>query len=399
MDGKPLFASKDNVLTYFDIAINNEKVGRIVMELFTDKAPFAAYNFYHSCIGTEIPGFEGKITYKNNSFHRVIKTFMIQAGDIVYGSGEFQKSDNISKGGCSIYAKEEEFAKEVEIPCYGNFIDENKAEFDAPFYLAMANTGEPNTNSSQFFITTSVSPHLKGKHTIFGKVLFGKSVVHTIEDVKVDSDGFPEKCIRIEDCGAWDKTMTVPLYNACNDTIGGDIYEEYPDDDTHFGEDDFAKALEAANIIKESGTLLFKKKDYQNSFYKYRKSLKYTNEYIPDASIDQDLNAKFYSLKLKLFLNLSLVFFNIQNYEESMKYCNYLLDSENVPDLDRAKGCYRRANCYFAKKRYEEALKDYKQCQQLNPEDKVVIKKVEQVEAILEKKKENTKKSLAKFFS
>lgn len=399
MDAKTLFVQQGNVYTFFDITIGDENIGRIVMELFTDKAPFAAYNFYHSCIGTEIPGFDGKITYKNNFFHRVIKTFMIQAGDIIFGSAEFQKSDNIGKGGCSIYAKEEEFSKDVEIPCYGNFIDENKGEFTEPFLLAMANTGEPNTNSSQFFITSSVSPHLKGKHTIFGKVLYGKSVVHTIENVKVDSDGFPEKSIRITDCGKWENGMGIPLYNACNNTIGGDIYEEYPDDDNNFGEDDFEEAFKAATIVKESGTLLFKNKDYQNAYFKYRKSLNYTNEYIPDVSIDKDLNAKFYSLKLKLFLNISLVLFNMQNYDDAMKYANFLLESDNVPDLDKAKGYYRRGNCFFAKKRYEESLKDYKQCHGLNPEDKVVQKKVEQVEAILEKKKENTKKSLAKFFA
>ena len=193
--------------------------------------------------------------------------------------------------------------------------------------------------------------------------------------------------------------MDIPLYNACNFQIGGDIYEEYPDDDKHFGEDDFAKAFEAATIIKESGTLLFKKKDYQNAFFKYRKSLKYTNEYIPDASIDKNLNSKFSLLKLKLYLNICLALFNMQNYDESIKYASYLLESDNVPDIDKAKGYYRRANCYFAKKRYEEALKDYKQCNELNPNDKVVIKKIEQVEEILEKRKENTKKSLAKFFS
>lgn len=399
MNHKQLFTSDANVYTYFDITIDDVKIGRIVMELFTDKAPFTAYNFYHLCIGTELPGFDGKLSYKNNFFHRVIRNFMIQAGDIMYGSKDFQKTDDIGKGGCSIYAKEEEFSEKIDIPCYGNFMDENQGEFAEPFYLAMANTGKPNTNNSQFFITTSASPHLKGKHNIFGKVIHGKSVIHTIEETNVDSDGFPEKCIRIADCGVWNKDMDLPLYNACNYEIGGDIFEEYPDDDKHFGEDDFTKALEAATVIKESGTLLFKKKDYQNAFFKYRKSLKYTNEYIPDVSIDKDLNAKFSHLKLKLYLNISLVFFNMQNYDEAIRYATYLLDSDNVPNIDKAKGYYRRANCYFAKKRYEEALKDYKQCNELNPNDKVVIKKIEQIEEILEKRKEKTKKSLAKFFS
>lgn len=389
----------DLVYSYMDISLAGAPLGRLVFELFTKDAPFAAYNFYHSCVGTKIPGNDKLITYEGNFFHRVIKNFMLQAGDIQFCSDEFKLDDNIGKGGCSIYAQESEFKDEtLELPCYGNFIDENLGEFKEPFLLAMANAGKPNTNSSQFFITGAAQPHLNGKHTIFGKLVFGKSIIRVVEKVKVDADGFPSECIRIEKCGAWDKSMEIPLFNASNNTIGGDVFEEYPDDDTHFNQEDFAQCYLAADTIKNSGTLLFKEKNYQDAFYKYRKSLSYVNEFIPDEGMDAELNKKFNLLKMKLYLNICLVKFNQGDLDESMKYATYLLDMEKVPDLDQAKAYYRRGNCQFNKKRYEEALKDYKQCQAKNEEDKVVEKKIEIVQGILDKQKEKTKKNLSKFF-
>lgn len=390
-----------SLLVYLDIAIDNEKIGRIVCELFKDKATKAADNFYHLCKGDKDIVIDGKketLTYKNNYFHRVVKTFVVQAGDIMFGSGEFAKSENIGRGGCSVYATQEEFDERKELPCYGMFEDENLGEFTEPMVLAMANTGNPNTNSSQFFIVTSPSPHLNGKHTIFGKVLQGKSVVRTIESMSVDSDGFPENCIKIEDCGEWDSSMEVPLYNACNYTIGNDIYEEYPSDDTHFDSEDFTKAFEAANIIKESGSLLYKKKDFQNAFFKYKKSLNYVNEYFPDPDTDKENFLKFNTLKMKIYLNLCLVLLVQKKYDEAMKYATYLLEMSDVPPIDQAKAYYRRGNCYFNKKRYDDALKDYNLCREKNPNDKVIVQKIEQVEKILEEKKEKVKKNIAKFF-
>lgn len=399
MEPTQLKFPSDVVYSYMDISLSGKPLGRLVFELFTKDAPFAAYNFYHSCVGTKIPAFERTITYEGNFFHRVIKNFMLQAGDIQFCSGKFELNDNVGKGGCSIYAQEAEFKDEsLELPCYGNFIDENLGEFKEPFLLAMANAGKPNTNSSQFFITGAAQPHLNGKHSIFGKVIYGKSIIRVVENVKVDSDGFPAECIRIEKCGAWDKTMDVPLYNASNNPIGGDIFEEYPDDDTHFNQEDFTQCYLAADTIKNSGTLLFKQKNYQEAFYKYRKSLSYVNEFIPDEGMDAELNKKFNLLKMKLYLNICLVKFNQGELDESIKYATYLLNMENVPDIDQAKAYYRRGNCQYNKKRFEDALKDYKQCQLKNENDKAVEKKIEIVQDILDKEKEKTKKNLSKFF-
>jgi len=112
--------------------------GKIELELFPEVAPLAVENFM-----THV-----KNGYYNGiAFHRIIKNFMIQGGD----------PTETGRGGESIWHKE--------------FKDEFKPNlvFDKPGILAMANHG-PNTNGSQFFITTAPAPWLNGGYTIFGKV-------------------------------------------------------------------------------------------------------------------------------------------------------------------------------------------------------------------------------------
>lgn len=388
---------------YLDIAIDGEKIGRIVCQLLEEKAPKTVKNFYGLCVGESVGQDNRCLSLRGNYFHRVIKNFMIQCGDIVHCSGEFSKTDDAGRGGCSIYATKEELEQSPDngsdTSCWGNFPDENLGDFVEPFYLAMANTGTPNTNSSQFFITTYPSPHLNGKHSIFGKVVHGKSVVRTIERCKVDSDGFPESCIRIEDCGKWDESLGVPLYNGSNDLIGGDVFEEYPEDTQGIDSEDFNAAYDAANIIKESGTLLYKKKDFQNSYFKYIKSLRYVNEFIPDLDVDKDNSIKFTVLKRKLYLNLSLVLYNLKRYDDAISYATYLLDMGDVPHLDQAKAFYRRGNSYLMKNDLETARLNFQMCQEMNPSDTAIVQKIEYVDDMLERRKDKTRKSLGKFFS
>ncbi len=120
--------------------------GTIRIELFADKTPKTVENFEQLC---------EKKYYDGLTFHRVIPDFMIQGG-CPEGTGT---------GGPG-YKFEDEFHPDLR--------------HDGPGVLSMANAG-PNTNGSQFFITHLATPHLDGKHSVFGKVIEGQDVVDSIE--------------------------------------------------------------------------------------------------------------------------------------------------------------------------------------------------------------------------
>jgi cyclophilin family peptidyl-prolyl cis-trans isomerase len=144
-------------------------------QLFAN-TPKTSDNFRQLCKGFQKDG--KTLTYKGSTFHRVIAGFMAQGGDFTNHNGT---------GGVSIYGSK--FADE-------SF--ENKHE--APGLLSMANSG-PNTNGSQFFITFRDTPHLDGRHVVFGKVKSGMEVVRAIEKNPVGARDLPKQAVVIADCG------------------------------------------------------------------------------------------------------------------------------------------------------------------------------------------------------
>jgi cyclophilin family peptidyl-prolyl cis-trans isomerase len=141
-DAAPAMAIDVNKKYYATFTMENG--GQFVAELFADKAPLTVNNF----VFLAQQGY-----YNGTTFHRVIEGFMAQGGDPT-GTGT---------GGPGY-----EFADEF-----------SDLTFDRPGLLAMANSG-PNTNGSQFFITYAPTPHLNGKHTIFGEVTEGMDVVNAV---------------------------------------------------------------------------------------------------------------------------------------------------------------------------------------------------------------------------
>lgn len=150
------------------IVILETNQGSIEIKLFSSVAPKTVENFL---------GLIKKGYYNGIIFHRVIKDFMVQGGDPT-GTG---------MGGDSIWGVP--FKDEVS----------DSLKFDREGLLAMANAG-PNTNGSQFFITTAPTPWLNMKHTIFGEVVNGYDVVEKIENTPVGKGDRPvseQKIIRV----------------------------------------------------------------------------------------------------------------------------------------------------------------------------------------------------------
>ena len=168
-----------NPIVFFDINTNNQFLGRIEIILRSDIVPNTAENFRCLCTGEKgLSKYSNKpLHFKNSIFHRVIPNFMCQGGDFTNGNGT---------GGESIYGNK--------------FRDENFIlKHDSVGILSMANSG-PNTNGSQFFLTTSLTPWLDGKHVVFGKVVSGFDVLKRIESLGYQS-GSTSQNIIISNCG------------------------------------------------------------------------------------------------------------------------------------------------------------------------------------------------------
>jgi peptidyl-prolyl cis-trans isomerase A (cyclophilin A) len=153
--------------------------GEIVVELFEERAPNTVGNFIGLATGSkEWTDPESGDTVKNEPlyddviFHRIIEDFMIQGGDPT-GTG---------RGGPG-YQFDDEFHDELT--------------HDSAGTLSMANSG-PNTNGSQFFITLDATPHLDGKHSVFGEVIEGMDTVEEIGSVRTDRKDKPREDVVLE---------------------------------------------------------------------------------------------------------------------------------------------------------------------------------------------------------
>ncbi|WP_439027462.1 peptidylprolyl isomerase [Haloarchaeobius sp. DT45] len=160
--------------------------GDIEVELYDERVPNTVENFVGLATGEKAwsdpetgETIEGEPLYEDVIFHRVIEGFMIQGGDPT-GTG---------RGGPG-YQFDDEFHEDLS--------------HDGPGILSMANAG-PNTNGSQFFITLDATPHLDGKHSVFGKVVDGMDVVEEIGSLPTDRQDKPTQDVVIESIDVHDE--------------------------------------------------------------------------------------------------------------------------------------------------------------------------------------------------
>ncbi|WAR00616.1 PPID-like protein, partial [Mya arenaria] len=243
--------------------------------------------------------------------------FFIEGGDFTNADGT---------GGESIYG--EKFEDEA-FPY----------KHDVPGLLSMANAG-PNTNGSQFFITTVATPHLDNKHVVFGKVLKGWNVVRALEYMEKEEEKPIKEC-RIADCGE----LAEGEDDGCVENDGtGDKYADWPID----AKIDFSQESSVVAIVtevKEIGNKLYKEKDFLKAISKYEKCLRA-------------------ACKLQL-----------KDFEGTVKDCDEVLDVSP----DNIKALFRKGQALVNLKDWDNAEETLNKAASVDPNDKGIKREMERV--------------------
>ncbi|KAK7086440.1 hypothetical protein SK128_000053 [Halocaridina rubra] len=359
-----------NPHVFLDVKIGEEYIGRFVLELFAAECPKTVVNFRALCTGEKGIGAKGHpLHFKGSTFHRIIENFMIQGGDFINHNGT---------GGESIYGE--------------RFNDENlELKHNSAGILSMANAG-PNTNSSQFFITLDETPHLNGKHVVFGQVVKGMGVARALEKVKTDGDRPVERC-EIFDCGEF---LPGQSFGIVDDDGTPDIYPQYPEDsDINFKDTTADGLMKIISNIKDAGNFFFKNQDPTTAVQKYQKSLRYINHinsqrtYFPEE-VRREVNG----LHVSCLLNHALCCCRLKWHAKSIAGCNKALEI----DSQNPKAYFRRGQAHHLCRDYKLAKADLEMALKLEPNDKAIIKELDMVVMKMKVEKDKEKAAYAKLF-
>ncbi|CAI9781898.1 unnamed protein product [Fraxinus pennsylvanica] len=352
---------------YLDITIGGELEGRIVVELYNDVVPKTAENFRALCTGEKGigPNTGAPLHYKGCCFHRVIKSFMVQGGDISAGDGT---------GGESIYGLK--------------FEDENfELNHERKGMLSMANTG-PNTNGSQFFITTTRTSHLDGKHVVFGRVIKGMGVVRSIEHVTTGDNDCPTVDVAISDCGEIPEGADDGVTNFFKD---GDLYHDWPADIDN-SSSELSWWITSVELIKGYGNECFKKQDYKMALRKYRKALRYLDVCWEKEGIDEDKSVYLRKTKAQIFTNSSACKLKLGDLKGALLDTDFALrDGEN-----NAKALFRQGQAHVALNDIDAAVESFKKALDLEPNDGAIKKELTAAKKKIADRRNQERKAFAK---
>ncbi|CAN6544254.1 unnamed protein product [Malus baccata var. baccata] len=354
---------------FLDISIGGELEGRIVVELFDDVVPKTAENFRALCTGEKGigPNTGVALHYKGVRFHRVIKGFMIQGGDISAGDGT---------GGESIYGMK--------------FEDENlELKHERKGMLSMANSGL-NTNGSQFFITTTRTAHLDGKHVVFGKVIKGMGVVRSIEHITTADGDCPTMDVIVADCGEILEGEDDGISNLFKD---GDVYPDWPADLDETPED-LSWWMTSVDSIKGFGNEYYKKQDYKTALKKYRKSLRYLDICWEKDGIDEEKSSSLRKTKSQIFTNSSACKLKLGDLKGALLDTDFAMrDGE-----DNVKALFRQGQAYMALNDVDAAVESFKKALDLEPNDAGIKKEYAVAKKKIADRHDKEKKAYSKMF-
>lgn len=350
---------------YFDISIGGVPLKeRVVFELFDDVTPKTCENFRQLCLdngGRKVEGTDTDMTYLNCPFHRVIPGFMIQGGDYTTHSGY---------GGVSIYGEK--------------FEDENfELQCSRAGLLAMANSG-PNTNGSQFFITTAAAPHLDGKHVVFGRVVRGMNSVRAVEHTETGANDKPKLSCVITACGTLD---TLPDVVPAAD---GDAYPDYPEDNDPPLEGD--KLVEAGDALRLLGNEQFKQAAYAEATQKYSKAIRYLAE---AKVVDRSQEAVADEKLIACHNNVAICATNLRQWTEAREAASRAL----ALAPENPKALYRRGMAFLGSGDAERALEDLSKAKAADPSNAAITTAIEQAKAKIKSQEAAMAKNLKKMFA
>lgn len=303
-------------------------------------------------------------------FHRVIKNFMIQAG-----GGSSNPGECLTPTPTLVH---------------------RRLKHNEPFLLSSAST-------TQFFVTTVKAPHLDGVHTVFGRLLSGKSVVRRIEHIPTGPWDQPLQRIVVAGCGQ------VPATKSWQDWIvndgTSDPYEDYPEDELTLKPEDGDGCLRIAKHVKDLGTRV-----YQNdttpaakklALTKYLKALRYLHDFAPSSPAAR-ICTEYLRLKTSLHLNTALLHTQLNQPGRALRAANAVLEPDHLSRLltsgERAKALYRRAVALMKLRDWEGAVRDLETAREIMPEDAMVQLELGKARRGVRLRREGEKAAYGRFF-
>ncbi|KAM9041084.1 peptidyl-prolyl cis-trans isomerase D-like isoform 1-T1 [Megaptera novaeangliae] len=358
-------SSPSNPRVFFDVDIGGERVGRIALELFADIVPKTAEKFPILCTGEKgIGPTTGKpLHFKGCPFHRIIKKFMIQGGNF---------SNRNGTGGESIYGEK--------------FEDEN---FHYKSNKTIANNGlHDKEGLLQFVITTVPTPHLDGKHVVFGQVIKGMGVARILENVEVKGEK-PAKLYVIAECGELKEGDDWGIFPKDG---SGDSHPDSPED-ADIDLKDVDKIVLITEDLKNIGNTFFKSQNWEMAIKKYTKVLRYVEG--SKAATENASGAKLQPVTLSCGLNIGAWKLKMSDWQGAVDSCLEALEI----DPANTKALHRRAQGWQGLKEYDRALTDLKKAQEIAPEDKAIQAELLRVKQKIKAQKDKEKAAYAKMFA